>query len=107
VDSYYQFRELVPPDMLPDMQGARVVISNFHAFKQREKTEISSAGRAPLNGRHGEKINTVEPEGQMLQRVVGGLTGNIIIESEFEAKMDAEFGAMLHLAVQERRSNNG
>ena len=74
-NSYYASRELVPPDMLADIQRARVVITNFHAFKRREKTEVSKAGRALLNGRHGEEINTVEPEGQMLQRVIGDLMG--------------------------------
>ena len=73
MDSYYQSRELLPTDMQLDIQKARIVITNFHAFKQREKTELSSAGRALINGRHGERINTVEPEGQMLQRVIGSL----------------------------------
>lgn len=73
VDSYYQSRELLPADMLLDIQKAKIVITNYHAFKQREKTELSNAGRALLNGRHGESINTVEPEGQMLQRVMGSL----------------------------------
>ncbi|MDR2745371.1 MAG: DEAD/DEAH box helicase family protein, partial [Desulfovibrio sp.] len=76
VDSYYQSRELIPSDMLLDIQKAKIVITNFHAFKQREKTELSSAGRALINGRHAgdeSKINTVEPEGQMLQRVMGSL----------------------------------
>ncbi|MDL2317182.1 DEAD/DEAH box helicase family protein [Desulfovibrio sp. OttesenSCG-928-A18] len=79
-NSYYASRELVPIDMMQDMR-ARVVITNFHAFKLREKTDVSRAGRALLNGRHGENINTLEPEGQMLQRVIGDLMGddNIIV----------------------------
>jgi type III restriction enzyme len=81
VDSYYQSRELIPADMLLDIQRAKIIITNFHAFKQREKTELSSAGRALLTGRHGDRISTVEPEGQMLQRVMGGLMSmkNIIV----------------------------
>ena len=73
VDSYYQSRELIPSDMLLDIRKAKIVITNFHAFKQREKTELSSAGRALLKGRRGDSLNTVEPEGQMLQRVIGSL----------------------------------
>ncbi len=81
VDSYYQARELIPADMQRDIKKAKIVITNYHAFKQREKTELSSAGRALINGRHGEPINTVEPEGQMLQRVMGSLMSmkNIIV----------------------------
>jgi type III restriction enzyme len=59
--------------MLLDIQRAKIVITNFHAFKRREKTELSSAGRALLTGRRGEDLHTVEPEGQMLQRVMGSL----------------------------------
>lgn len=74
-NSYYAARELVPIDMLQDLQRARIVITNFHAFKLREKTEISHAGRALINGRHGDTINTLEPEGQMLHRVISDLMG--------------------------------
>ena len=35
-DSYYQSRELVPTDMLGDLDRAKIVITNFHAFKLRE-----------------------------------------------------------------------
>ncbi len=35
-DSYYRTRELVPMDMLQDMQQARVVITNYHALRLRE-----------------------------------------------------------------------
>ena len=36
-DSYYASRELVPSDMLMDLQRAKIVITNYHAFKLREK----------------------------------------------------------------------
>ena len=32
-DSYYQSRELVPADMLGDLDRAKIVITNFHAFQ--------------------------------------------------------------------------
>ena len=79
-DSYYQRRELVPNDMVPDLGKARIVIANYHAFKQRERTELSSGGRALLQGR-GAPLNTLETEGQMLQRVMPELMGmkNILV----------------------------
>ena len=73
-DSYYQSRELVPRDMLGDLNRARIVITNFHAFMLRERQEISRGGRALLQGR-GPELHTLETEGQMLQRVVPGLMG--------------------------------
>ena len=68
-DSYYQSRELVPSDMLPDIERAKIVITNYHAFKLRERIDLSRGGRSLLQGR-GEALNTVETEGQMLQRVM-------------------------------------
>lgn len=78
--SYYQSRELVPNNMIGDIERAKIVITNYHSFKLRERIDISKGGRALLQGR-GEKLNTVETEGQMLQRVIPDLMGikNIMV----------------------------
>src|SRR5437867_6673273 len=80
-DSYYASRELVPGDMLDDVNRAKIVITNYHAFMLRERVELSKGGRALLQGRVGEPIDTLETEGQMLQRVMPELMGlkNILI----------------------------
>jgi len=79
-DSYYTTRELVPADMLPDLDRAKIVITNYHAFKRRERMDLSKGGRALLQGR-GEALSTQETEGQMLQRVMPDLMGmkNILV----------------------------
>ena len=79
-DSYYASRELVPTDMLEDVNRAKIVITNFHAFKLRERIDLSKGGRSLLQGR-GEELNTLETEGQMLQRVMPDLMGmkNILV----------------------------
>jgi type III restriction enzyme len=79
-DSYYADRELVPGDMLDDINRAKIVITNFHAFKLRERIELSKGGRSLLQGR-GDELNTLETEGQMLQRVMPDLMGlkNILV----------------------------
>ncbi len=74
-DSYYATRELVPRDMLEDVNRAEIVITNYHAFKLRERVALSKGGRALLEGRRGESVNTRETEGQMLQRVMPELMG--------------------------------
>ena len=74
-DSYYASRELVPRDMLGDLDRAKIVITNYHAFKLRERVSISKGGRQLLKGRGGEDLKTVETEGQMLQRVMPDLLG--------------------------------
>ncbi len=80
LDSYYANRELVPHDMLPDLERAKIVITNYHAFKLRERIEISKGGRSLLQGR-GQELQTLETEGQMLQRVMPSLMGlkNIMV----------------------------
>ena len=80
-DSYYFTRELVPNDMLDDIKKARIVITNFHAFKRRETMELSAGGRALLQGPTGPPLQTQETEGQMIQRVMPELMGmkNILV----------------------------
>ncbi len=73
-DSYYIDRELVPTDMVEDLQKAKIVITNYHAFKLKEKIELSKGGRSLLQGR-GEELDTLETEGQMIQRVMPELMG--------------------------------
>ncbi len=80
-DSYYASRELVPGDMLGDLDRAKIVITNYHAFKQRERIELSKGGRLLLQGRGGDELDTLETEGQMIQRVMPDLMGlgNILV----------------------------
>ncbi len=74
-DNYYGTRELVPHDLIDDIRKAKLVITNYHAFKRRERLELSSGGRALLQGRSGPALDTLETEGQMLQRVMSELMG--------------------------------
>ena len=63
-DSYYDSRDLVPKDLLPELGKAKIVITNYHAFKLRERVPLSKGGRSLLQGR-GDELNTLETEGQM------------------------------------------
>jgi len=72
-DAYYHKREIVPHDMREDIKRAKIVITNYHAFKLRERIELSKGGRQLLQGRTGEELQTLETEGQMLQRVMPDL----------------------------------
>jgi type III restriction enzyme len=80
-DSYYAGRELVPGDLLEDIKRARIVITNYHAFRLRERVELSAGGRGLLQGRTGPELHTTETEGQMLQRATPDLMGvsNILV----------------------------
>lgn len=74
-DNYYVTRDLIPTDMIEEVKRAKIVITNYHAFKLRERISISAGGRALLKGRTGEDLMTLETEGQMIQRVMPDLMG--------------------------------
>lgn len=95
-DSYYTSRELIPSDMLGDLKQAKIVITNYHAFKLRERMDISRGARALLQG-HGEALNILETEGQMMKRVMPCLMGmkNILVLNDeahhcYREKIDHE-----------------
>jgi type III restriction enzyme len=79
--SYYKSRELVPGDMMGELERAKIVITNYHAFKLRERIPLSKGGRLLLQGRGGDALDTLESEGQMIQRVMPDLMGlkNILV----------------------------
>lgn len=112
-DNYYKTRELVPPDMLPSVQKAKVVITNYHAFKLRERLDISKANRALLRGRRGEEIKTTETEGQMIQRVMPDLMGlkNVLVLNDeahhcYRAKPESEEEKVAKEQKEEAEKNN-
>ena len=79
-NSYYKSRELIPADMLEDINKAKIVITNYHAFQLREMMDTNKVGKSLLQGR-GEALKTLETEGQMVRRVAEELMGfkNIVV----------------------------
>ena len=79
-DSYFKTRELVPADMLEDIKKAKIVITNYHVFKQREMMDTNRVGKSLLQGR-GKALVTKETDGQMVRRVAKDLMGlkNVVV----------------------------
>ncbi|MCB1173729.1 MAG: DEAD/DEAH box helicase family protein [Leptospiraceae bacterium] len=73
-DNYYWHRELVPTDMRRDLEQAKIVITNYHAFQLREKLKLAKGGRELLQGR-GPEIKTKETAGEMIRRSMSALMG--------------------------------
>ena len=71
-ENYYEHRNIVPSEFIKDVREARVVITNYHAFRLREEEQSNPANRALRQGR-GPSLNTLETEGKMLQRVMNPL----------------------------------
>jgi type III restriction enzyme len=112
-ESYYRSREIVPPDMLPDLGRAEIVITNYHAFKLRERVQIAKGGRLLLQGPRGAPLDTVESEGQMLQRVMPALMGirNVLVLNDeahhcYRERPDADEDELKGDEKQEAKENN-
>ena len=71
-ENYYEHRNIVPSEFIKDVREARVVITNYHSFRLREEEKSNPTNRALRQGR-GPKLNTLETEGKMLQRVMNPL----------------------------------
>jgi type III restriction enzyme len=59
-DNYYETREIVPPDMLPEIRRAEIVITNYHAFQHRETLALTKVARSFLQGNAVEPLITTE-----------------------------------------------
>ena len=70
----YALHDIVPPDLRDGLQRARIVITNYHAFQKRETLEAPKLAKTILGGRDGP-VQTLETEGQMVQRVCRDLLG--------------------------------
>jgi type III restriction enzyme len=79
-ESYYKTREIIPQDMLADIEKAKIVITNYHSFKLRERLEAAKNTRKLIEGR-GPKLRSQETEGEMIRRVMPDLMGmkNIVV----------------------------
>ncbi|MBT9148869.1 MAG: BPTD_3080 family restriction endonuclease [Dehalococcoidia bacterium] len=81
--NYYQQRDILPTEWMPELGKAKIIITNFHAFKLRE---LVSAGRLTKNIlQHGETNSLFETPAQMVRRVcreLGNKKNIIVINDE-------------------------
>jgi len=80
----YSLLDVVPREMRDDLQRARIVITNYHAFQKRETSDAPRLAKIVLGGREGP-VSTLETEGQMARRVCGNLLGRRILVLNDEA----------------------
>ena len=73
-ENYYEHRNLIPTEFLPAVREAKVVITNFHAFRMRDEDSSSATNKALRYGHEG-KPDTTETEGKMMQRIMKPLMG--------------------------------
>ena len=68
-ENYYEHRNLVPSELVPAVREAKVVITNYHAFRLRDEDSSNPTNRSFRYGR-GPRPDTTESDGKMMQRVM-------------------------------------
>jgi hypothetical protein len=99
-ESYFRHRDIVPADMLRDIDHAKIVITNYHAFKLRERVDIAKGTRQAIEGWRHEEMQTLETKGQMIRRVMPELMGQgkiVVLNDEahhcYRERVEATFTA--------------
>ena len=77
--NYYRHHDLVPPDLIPELGKAKMVITNFHTFILRERISAGKLTKEILN--QGEASPFTETPDQMVRRALRELGNkkNIIV----------------------------
>src|SRR6266851_1765578 len=66
-DNYYRQRDVVPSETLPQLGEAKIIITNFHAFKLRDRGDAGRLTKSILT--RGETNPFTETPAQMVRRV--------------------------------------
>jgi len=81
--NYYRQRDILPSDLMAELNKAKILITNFHAFKQREKNGAGKLTKAILT--QGGESPFSETPAQMVRRVcreLGNKKNIIVINDE-------------------------
>ncbi|MBU2611578.1 MAG: DEAD/DEAH box helicase family protein [Chloroflexi bacterium] len=78
-NNYYRLHDLVPPELLAELGKAKMVITNFHAFKPRERMAAGKLTKDILKQKNGSPFT--ETPDQMVRRVCRELSNkkNIVV----------------------------
>jgi len=78
-DNYYRKMDLIPPDLFPEMGKAKILITNFHAFKSRERV---SAGKLTKNILSASFAETPDQVVRRVCRDLGNKKNIVVINDE-------------------------
>jgi len=82
-NNYYRLHDLVPPELLTELGKIKMVITNFHAFKQRERVAAGKLTKDILKQKNGSPFT--ETPDQMVRRVcreLGNKKNIVLINDE-------------------------
>jgi type III restriction enzyme len=80
LQNYYREHDLLPPEMMEELQKTKIIITNFHAFIPREHTAAGKLTKQILN-KGAETSAFTETPDQMVRRVCRelGTKKNIVV----------------------------
>jgi type III restriction enzyme len=82
-NNYYHQRDLLPGDMMEQLGKAKIIITNFHSFLQREKVKAGKLTKRLLAGENSETFQ--ETPDQMVRHVcreLGNKKNIVVINDE-------------------------
>jgi len=98
-ENYYRQRDIVPAQYQDQLGQAKIIITNYHAFQLREKSDGSRLTKQ-LSGQTATGVNVETPD-QMVRRVLGTLSAkkNIVVLNDeahhcYRRKPDGEEEAL-------------
>lgn len=83
--NYYKAMEVAPPDLLGEMGKAKIIITNFHTLRRRERVSAGKLTKAILGSGNGGESAFTESEGEMVRRVcreLGSKKNIVVINDE-------------------------
>jgi len=82
--NYYKQHDIIPPDLFLELDKAKFIITNFHAFKLRERQSVNKTTKQILKQTNANSPFTETPD-QMVRRVcreLGNKKNIIVINDE-------------------------
>ncbi len=84
-NNYYRLHDLVPPELLAELGKAKMVLTNFHAFKPRECVAAGKLTKEILRSNDFSRSPFTETPDQMVRRVcreLGNKKNIVVINDE-------------------------
>lgn len=79
--NYYSQRDVLPPDLLAELNKVKIIITNFHAFKPREKSDAARLTKEVLKA-NGAFTETPDEMVRRVCRELGAKKNIIVINDE-------------------------
>lgn len=82
VGNYYHQRDILPQDLLEELHKVKIIVTNFHAFKLREKSDAARLTKNILSTKTGAFTETPDEMVRRVCRELGSKKNIIVINDE-------------------------